>query len=466
MYESAADFERKWAPTSEGMQGEELLRPAKVARLNEPSSSTYHPQMSVEVFESDISGVALGQPVDPLDADAWETTYPELGFDEGKQQQHLPKPTEVSLVEQGPSPFPVSWPSTYEAKANASHVDSVPVEPAISDEDFRCLQAWLEDLMRKGGLQTIEPVSVNTVQTSPVVEEQSAAAANGSPVRASRVFGGESTIGIAHSDKDQGVAVLATQKEPVKALEQPATSVDVDLNISHKSASATALEAIGSRGDERCDPGDIRLHPFVRLPVVKQEDVRRTFRVEYAVSPEFGRPSPMESFMTMRNLFAKASLTAEEVDRLLLEAETLASYALDRLSRHHNKHTAKYIFVKLSSVFMVFDSLICTIEVLGEKMNASKWWPHFVQNFSTEYYFTEVGKTEQLNRLVNRLSSALAIYKTGNRPPLQEVIDLKRTIITEAHKGSQMSHPLWKLWLQDDKEFSCPSCGTESPSDV
>ena len=151
----------------------------------------------------------------------------------------------------------------------------------------------------------------------------------------------------------------------------------------------------------------------------------------------------------------------------MTEAEVLASYATVKLGKPYTRRTANYLVRKLSSVLMVFDFLVCTIQLLGDKMNTDKWWPQFVKKFRTEYYFPETSpmrKTRALNKLVNRLSSALSVYKSGRRPDLREVVELKRIVITNAYRETQLWNPLWKIWMEDDDDEFCRRTG--SPCDA
>ncbi|CDJ31235.1 uncharacterized protein EMH_0065200 [Eimeria mitis] len=159
------------------------------------------------------------------------------------------------------------------------------------------------------------------------------------------------------------------------------------------------------------------------------------------------------------------SLDAHEVEELMNAAELLANYAAHRLAMPCSRCTASYLLVKLSSLLMAFDYLVCAAELLGEKMNTGKWWPEFVQLFRTDYRLSEIGGTRvgrMRKRLVNRLSAALAIYKQGKRPAPKEIIELKRVGLTQVSKDSHMSHRLWQLWIQDDKDFTYSSSGSES----
>ncbi|CDJ51476.1 hypothetical protein EBH_0000780 [Eimeria brunetti] len=241
-------------------------------------------------------------------------------------------------------------------------------------------------------------------------------------------------------------------KQQLEAISGPASGVP---------ASASSVQI--KRSSEGNDQGSMEdqglaLHPFVRLPAVDPQDVRRYFRTAYALTLKLNIVSPMHSFMQMRKLFAKPSLTAEEVETLMFEAENLANYAKDKLRSPFSIRKPSYTFRKLSSLFMVFDYLMCTIETLGDKMLASSWWDEFASKFETEVTFVVPSErvsqqTRKLSNLVNRISEALSIYKQGRRPPLADVIELKRGILMHQYKGSQLRHPLWMLWLKDDDEF-------------
>ncbi|CDJ36636.1 uncharacterized protein EMH_0092450 [Eimeria mitis] len=275
--------------------------------------------------------------------------------------------------------------------------------------------------------------------------------------------------GVPHGDGGHEIAWPSSQMRAEQQLEQPEDGFEVTLDAVAKSESAAAARAGSDGSAEPSYPGNIHLHPFVRLPEVNPKDIHGVFRKEFALAPYFGRFSPMDSYMTLRRLFAKASLTAKDIGTLIKEAEILANYATERLASPCSKCTASYLVRKLSSLLMVFDHLVCALELLGDKMDAQSWWAEFVRKFHTDYHLPEAGRTRRarfLSRLVNRLSSALSVYKEGRRPALGEVIDLKRAIIAEANAEGQLTNPLWELWMDDDKAFFSSSSDSERPSDV
>ncbi|CDJ48994.1 hypothetical protein, conserved [Eimeria brunetti] len=255
--------------------------------------------------------------------------------------------------------------------------------------------------------------------------------------------------------------------------ENPAVAhAPVPAAASTASQPTTSMETTGSSGGkmegQRRGP-DWNLHPFVRLPMVDPRVVQRLFRPEFALSLNMNIPSPMDSYTTMRRLFAKPSLTARDVETLMLEAENLANYARDKLTRPCVSSKSSYIFRKLSSIFMAFDYLVSTIQLLGEKMLAGLWWNEFASMFQTEFHFAgaaSMKRTRRLTDLVNRLSVALSIYKRGCRPPAGEIIELKRMILTQQCKGNQLSNPLWALWLEDDSKFRRSIASWGNPPDV
>ncbi|CDJ35715.1 uncharacterized protein EMH_0100160 [Eimeria mitis] len=258
------------------------------------------------------------------------------------------------------------------------------------------------------------------------------------------------------------MAAAQQMRQPDEAFADTSDTVEM-------SESDAVAQATTSGDGEPFGAKDIRCHPFVRLPAVNLEDVHLRYNGALVLSFDLGVTTPMEAYMKMRSLFAKDSLTAEDVSTLMVNADYLAKYAVAKLARPCRKCTAGHLLMRLSALFMAFDYLVCTIKLLGDHMDAGSWWPAFVQRFRTDYFFPEDSrrpKSKILNNLVNRLSAALSIYKQARRPALEEVIELKRAILNHASKDSQLANPLWKLWIEDDKQFSPSSGHVESPSDV
>ncbi|CDJ40143.1 hypothetical protein, conserved [Eimeria tenella] len=220
-------------------------------------------------------------------------------------------------------------------------------------------------------------------------------------------------------------------------------------------------DAAGPEGPQakkmRFSERDISLHPFVRLPVVLPENVHRTFRREYVLGDHVGDTSPMQMYLTMRQLFAKPALNAEDVETLLRTAERLANYAKKKLSKRTRQTAPTYVAKRLASILMALDYLVCTIELLGDKMDTESWWQPLVQGIHTGYSLPlrpyAVPETNMLAEWTLRISAALSIYKRGVRPPLEEIVQLKRMILTRLCTNSQFENKLWNLWREDDRMY-------------
>ena len=204
-------------------------------------------------------------------------------------------------------------------------------------------------------------------------------------------------------------------------------------------------------------------HPYVRLPVVNPNDIPRSFRTNIAFSALLFEGFSLNIYVPMRELFAKPSLNSAELESLLRLSEYLVNHALHRLRTPPTRPGAFHVSRRLAELFFMFDYVVCTIELLQEKMETSSWWELFVASFRTEYYFPASyhGKRDlekKLPRLVKRLSAALAIYKTGVRPPPQDIISLKRDIFHLLERHSVFTHRLWNFWREDDYDFCHRIC--------
>ncbi|CDJ59744.1 hypothetical protein, conserved [Eimeria maxima] len=464
MYESAASFERKRSNNSQGLKDEHQQPPAKVPRFDERlDSSTSHLQpLQSLAFWPEVGGTAVDSVHNALDADAWVKTEPELAFGEDKQQLLLSTLNKVSSYQQDASESQAPS-STSDAKPATGQLASVSFGSAFSGEPIP-REAWLYEPGVSAYPTVFQQSAQRTVWQSAKAEAASAAPISAGAVAVSTTteVGGIGGRGIASADVGWKGGL---PQQGVQNLENDGQASDIPLIGLQQSAAANMWEA-SSREEIFCEPGDIRMHPFVRLPVAKGLPPNRRFRAQFALSFSLSIRSPMESFKKMRSLFLKPSLTVDDVEALVGEAEMLANYAKCRLSGSYENCTASYIVMRLSSLLMVFDFLVGTIEIVGEVMNTGSWWAEFAQKFRSDYSFPTKGRTSRsrmLNMLVNRMSSAISIYKTGKRPPPEEVVELKRIIITHAYKNTQMSHPFWQLWIQDDEEFCCSTTASPNP---
>ncbi|CDJ36289.1 uncharacterized protein EMH_0075710 [Eimeria mitis] len=470
LYESASTFEGMRVIASQKPEHEAHPPPPKIPRLSESWASDPHSQISAGAFLSHPSGLAMGGAATALDADAWVEDESGLGFGEGEHLWFATDQEGVAEYQHGVSasrgpPLPLSEEETFSRP-------STHFSPGSADSgDYGVMpDAWLDEYLERFDAESLYQSVDDNAPRQPMVEATPAASTSTGSMG---VLGdvADADRRTPRADVGQENAAQSTHMEAVQQPEQPEEAFAAALGSWRGPASASAASTTSSESGEPCGAAGIEKHPFVRLPVVNPKDIHRRFRSEFVLSLYYNDVSPMTSYVTMRSLFAKDSLTATEVETLMSEAELLANYAASKLSKPSKRSSASYIVRKMASLFMAFDYLVCTIEILGENMDTASWWEKFVQMFQTDYTFpehTSLLKTQELNRLVNRLSDALAVYKQKKRPKFKEIISLKRTILTKFSKGSQFSHPSWQAWIQDDLNFSPSSgdCVTSSDSEA
>ncbi|CDJ59665.1 hypothetical protein, conserved [Eimeria maxima] len=262
---------------------------------------------------------------------------------------------------------------------------------------------------------------------------------------------------------EQNAAKMASDQEVFQertsvgeGAQQAEERVD-DVGVSQHSTPVGQLVEMKFAKEGQTLAGKTHLHPFVRLPPTIPKDITQLFNGVIALSSNVTRGSPMKDFNVMRMLFAKRCLTGQDVSQLMAACRCLIAYACQKLTSSPSKSNPFYIVRRLAATFMVFDYVVSTIQVLGDKANIQSWWPHFVGRFDTDANveikaFTH-SNTEYLATFCQRLSDALAIYKTGVRPPPNIIIKLKRDILSKLRHNSIFENSSWELWEEDDALF-------------
>ncbi|CDJ28847.1 uncharacterized protein EMH_0044520 [Eimeria mitis] len=332
-----------------------------------------------------------------------------LVFGGDEEQQHLSQLGKAPKLQQEAWGFSTRPLDYYEASAAAGQTDSSSGGSAYSSDAALTPEGWLDESLSNVYPQTTQQMEVSTVWRNAVVETASTATIDAGSVGTSSEGAGKIGAKVAGTAAGKDRAVPTVQSKAAQRRKRRAQAAAADLDAVKGSASAPAVRATSRGRTGQAEEPDLRQHPFVRLPVVNPEDIHKSFRVEIALTPNLNISSPMDSYVMMRSLFGQSSLTAEEVDTLIKESELLTDYRLPEIAR--------------------------------------------------------MQKTEDSNKLINKLSSALAIYKQQRRPEPKVIIDMKRTILNLPYKGTQFSHPLWRMWIQDDKDFFGSKDDSESSSD-
>ncbi|CDI74207.1 hypothetical protein, conserved, partial [Eimeria praecox] len=243
---------------------------------------------------------------------------------------------------------------------------------------------------------------------------------------------GEAASGSSYTGAWQDAAEKAAQQELVQAekLLEGEAQEEETLAGDASSSGLLSLKALLTRNNTAMrlhEAAWALRHPFVRLPKMEPTNIKITFEGANAFFGSFEKGTPMKNFVSMRSIFAKPSVTLRDAMQLMDDCSCLVAYVYQKLRHPYAKKNPFYVTRKLASLLMVLDYLVSTIEVLGDKMDAQSWWPQLTENIQIDYVFIKKLRTQrvtgELGALAVRLSGALATYKTGARPPPQEIIE-------------------------------------------
>ncbi|CDI83028.1 hypothetical protein EAH_00032290, partial [Eimeria acervulina] len=322
MYPQALQHSAVDTALQKGFQDEAHSPLSKIPRLDESWQSTSHPGVSAGRFGSDRSGGEVGSGFDPFSADAWTANpaWPVLG-EEGQQVQAA-----GASGMQGPqwnvSESRTSSSGIYEQEVITNQGAFSSVGSATSSEDPRNPAAWLDYHSGSMYPQALQHSAVGTALQNPTVDAASLASTDtgsfGTDSPAGTVGRGNFPGGFGY-----GNSVLMWQAEIVQQRGSQAQAANGTLDASEISESARGGPVTSGDERERCNAPDIRQHPFVRLPEVNPESICTKFCPSRALLIDLNVTGPMGAYTTIRELFAKPSLTAADVDLLVTNVENL-----------------------------------------------------------------------------------------------------------------------------------------------
>ncbi|CDJ36270.1 uncharacterized protein EMH_0073550 [Eimeria mitis] len=207
------------------------------------------------------------------------------------------------------------------------------------------------------------------------------------------------------------------------------------------------------------NPEWIRTHPYVNLPVLQEGVVPpliplspSNFRVTKGTSVRKALAVFRRMFLSQTLSQADAVVLAEDVYRLAI-ASAVRARAAKRMRR------ALHGAANIGQQFLALDAIVSAMHVLGQSPSSCTWWEAFVQCFDTSYRYPEPARRAKrdsttLNiNLANRMLAAMSIYKTGNRPELEEIIHLKRILFFSPYAPLIFKDIWWGTWRSDHLRF-------------
>ncbi|CDI84765.1 hypothetical protein EPH_0059140 [Eimeria praecox] len=199
---------------------------------------------------------------------------------------------------------------------------------------------------------------------------------------------------------------------------------------------------------------DIQRHPYAHLPVLEEGVVPRNARASTILSRRTRLGRPYSHLLKLRALYAKETLNQKDADLLVKEVELLvASYLAKRKIERRREYPVLAVDA-FGYYVMILDSVVCAIQLLGARMQAHLWWDTFTESFNMNFSLPAPGsRGKELTNfhidLARRLRAAIKIYKRGVRPPLLEVIALKRLLFCSPFGRHRLKHPKWDPWRKD-----------------
>ncbi|CDJ59451.1 hypothetical protein EMWEY_00022210 [Eimeria maxima] len=202
------------------------------------------------------------------------------------------------------------------------------------------------------------------------------------------------------------------------------------------------------------DPGDIRDHPYVRLPVLEEGVRPRRLRVSVLFAQQPRKSSPHVYLQALRSLFEKKTLNQRDVDILLNAVERLVVTSWLQSQKPPKQSRPRFLVEVLGDHFLALDAIVCAIELVGEHMQLSLWWEKFTASFNTNLSLPAPWSSGSTlvkfhRQLARRLIAALDIYKQGRRPPPGEVVALKKLLFCHPPSRLHFRDPKWDPWRHD-----------------
>lgn len=194
------------------------------------------------------------------------------------------------------------------------------------------------------------------------------------------------------------------------------------------------------------------VHPFVRLPTLQPGLKIRPWRLSLkGAGPLNKLRQPL--LLEIRRLLLQPSLSSEDMERLMANAEALASYAWSRFGSRPRFSSKPVDVVREQGLkFMVFSALHSVTQLAGP---LPSWWPEIAKASLTNIDAPLEAPTRRTSSPANRelaegLRLALLQYRSGNAPPPKEVIRLKRLLLCSQWALTFFRGPEWEPWRDDN----------------
>ncbi|CDJ68362.1 hypothetical protein, conserved [Eimeria necatrix] len=201
------------------------------------------------------------------------------------------------------------------------------------------------------------------------------------------------------------------------------------------------------------------LHPFYKLPVLEANAIVRKFCAVNAFGHTILLVHPSSALRFMQTSFAKQRINEREANGIIIESQRIVNHLFNFHRSAVPWRSASKAVLTLGLRYLMLDSLLCAIDLLGPAMDAPQWWTKLVKSIPTKIAIKDLRL--QLNRskhyalLAERLSAASEAIKRGLRPGARETVALKRDLFCTELSLPLFKKPQWDIW----RYFHKLSCG-------
>ncbi|KAL8442768.1 hypothetical protein Emag_006252 [Eimeria magna] len=190
-------------------------------------------------------------------------------------------------------------------------------------------------------------------------------------------------------------------------------------------------------------------HLYYRLPRAPHAKEVRSFNVWNVLQGR--RPHLASLLNSIRTELVKPDLTLEETQQLFVNVTRLVHFT-NSYHKHPLFSKRSYELVApLGSRLLIADALFCACAVLGPPLKKHMWWNYVVGRMLVPppCWSREV-KGGHREKLVRRLLAAAEIYRRGDRPSAQDVVEFKRALFVDVKAPTYFRSPEWDPWREDD----------------
>ncbi|KAL8436646.1 hypothetical protein ACSSS7_001576 [Eimeria intestinalis] len=223
-----------------------------------------------------------------------------------------------------------------------------------------------------------------------------------------------------------------------------------------------SLSQPSTSGYPRLDPtaqvSDGREHPFSRVPYVQPSDqAKRRFNPRRALYEGLPSHYVPGGLFRLRALLTRQSLGGGDLDQVAALLEEVVGYVYFRETRSCEDNHPSVAVRNLGRRLVLLDIIVAALQVLGEPLPAP-WWVDFVDGIPivTRQSIRQPDRNSVENQnlsMLEKITAALQILKTGVRPPKKDLVDIKKFLFTSPHGPYCFKKPRWDGWRADDDDF-------------